>query len=173
MELKGTRTLSVPVTQAWRALNDPETLKVAIPGCESLELEGENTFRVTLLARVGPVSARFGGKAQLLDVDAPRGYSIRFEGNAGATGFVRGDIHVTLASAGAAATRLDYRANALVGGKLAQVGSRLIDAAANKVVEDFFTRFVVAATTEFPVPTEVRRFARLRRWWAALIARFR
>lgn len=165
--------MPAPVADVWRALNDPETLKAAIPGCESMVPEGENTFRLTLLAKVGPVSARFAGKAQMSDIVAPHAYSIRFEGSAGGAGFVKGEAHITLAPAGVAETLLEYRAHALVGGKLAQVGSRLIDAAANKVVEEFFTRFVAAATPVTAVPDEVVPRSRWRRWWAALVARFR
>lgn len=176
MELTGSRAVPVPIEHVWRALNDPVTLMASIPGCESIVPEGEDAFRVTMLAKVGPVSARFAGKARLSDIDAPRAYSIRFEGSGGAAGFVNGDARITLSSAGAAgeATLLEYHAKAQVGGRLAQIGSRLIDAAANKVVEDFFTRFVVAAA---PVTTAARDDSpprsRRRRWWSALASRVR
>ena len=171
MELTGSRTLPAPVKHVWRALNDPATLQAAIPGCELFEPEGEDAFRVTMLAKVGPVSARFAGRARLSDIEVPRAYSIRFEGAGGAAGFVNGDARITLTPVGAdeSATRLEYHATAQVGGKLAQIGSRLIDAAANKVVEDFFSRFVAAATPGAPAERDADPpRSRCRRWWVAI-----
>jgi carbon monoxide dehydrogenase subunit G len=174
MELTGSRTVAAPVEQVWRTLHDPVALKSSIPGCESIVAEGTDAFRVAMLAKVGPVSARFVGKARLSDVDAPRAYSIRFEGSGGVAGFVNGDARITLASDGAGTTTLGYHAKAQVGGKLAQIGSRLIDAAATKVVEDFFTRFVVAAAPQAsPAPHGAPAAPRWRRWWLAFTSIFR
>ena len=174
MELTGSRTVAAPVEQVWRSLHDPVALKSSIPGCESIVAEGEDAFRVAMVAKVGPVSARFVGRARLSDVDAPRAYSIRFEGSGGPAGFVNGDVRITLASDGAGSTTLGYHAKGQVGGKLAQLGSRLIDGAATKVVEDFFTKFVVAAAPEVrPAPHDAPAAPRWRRWWLAFRSAFR
>ncbi|WP_322068271.1 CoxG family protein [Paraburkholderia bannensis] len=141
MELTESHTLPVPQERAWEALNDTAILKVCIPGCESIEADGENTYAVALTAAVGPVKARFKGRMQLADIDAPRSYTIQFEGQGGAAGFGKGDARVTLEPAGENATTLSYTASAQVGGKLAQIGSRLVDGAARKIATEFFKRF--------------------------------
>ncbi len=141
MELTESHTLPVPQQRAWEALNDTAILKVCIPGCESIEADGENTYAVALTAAVGPVKARFKGRMQLADIDAPRSYTIQFEGQGGAAGFGKGDARVTLEAAGDNATTLNYTASAQVGGKLAQIGSRLVDGAARKIAAEFFKRF--------------------------------
>jgi uncharacterized protein len=141
MELTESHTLPVPQQRAWEALNDTAILKVCIPGCESIEADGENTYAVALTAAVGPVKARFKGRMQLADIDAPRSYTIQFEGQGGAAGFGKGDARVTLEAAGDDATTLNYTASAQVGGKLAQIGSRLVDGAARKIAAEFFKRF--------------------------------
>ncbi len=141
MELTESHTLPVPQERAWEALNDTAILKVCIPGCESIEADGENTYAVALTAAVGPVKARFKGRMQLADIDAPRSYTIQFEGQGGAAGFGKGDARVTLEPAGENATTLHYTASAQVGGKLAQIGSRLVDGAARKIAAEFFKRF--------------------------------
>lgn len=168
MELTGSRAVPARVERVWDALFESATLKESIPGCESIESDEENAFRVTMLAKVGPVSARFAGMARLSEIDAPRAYTMRFEASGGPAGVVSGEVHVTLAAEGADATRLSYHAKAHIGGKLAQIGSRLIDGAANKVVEDFFSRFVAATT---PAATTARvdtpPLGRWRRWWSA------
>ena len=142
MEMTGTRAIPAPAERVWHALNDPETLKTCVPGCESIEVDGENGYRMVVAAKVGPVSARFTGKMRVEDVDAPRAYTLRFEGSGGAAGFANGEARVTLTPTGPSATTLDYAAKAQIGGKLAQVGSRLIDGVAQKLTDDFFTRFV-------------------------------
>ena len=142
MEMNGTRTVPAPVARVWHALNDTETLRACIPGCELIEPDGENAYRMVMAAKVGPVSARFTGKMRLSDIVAPHSYTLRFEGSGGAAGFVNGQAQVTLTPDGAGATTLTYAAKAQVGGKLAQVGSRLIDGAAQKLTDDSFTRFV-------------------------------
>ena len=99
MELSSTRIIAAPRDRVWQALNDPETLKASVPGCESLERVDENTFRAAVAAKVGPVSARFNGKLQLLDVDPPNGYRLKFEGQGGGAGFANGEARVSLTDA--------------------------------------------------------------------------
>lgn len=141
MELTETHTLPIPQQDTWDALNDTEILRACIPGCESIDADGENAYLVALSAAVGPVKARFKGRMQLADIDAPNGYTIVFEGQGGAAGFAKGNAHVTLEADGDAATKLSYTAHAQVGGKLAQIGSRLVDGAARKIAGEFFKRF--------------------------------
>lgn len=141
MELTDTHTLPVSQQRTWDALNDTEILRACIPGCESIDPDGENAYLVALSAAVGPVKARFKGRMQLTDIDAPNGYSIVFEGQGGAAGFAKGNARVSLEADGDAATRLSYTASAQVGGKLAQIGSRLVDGAARKIAGEFFKRF--------------------------------
>jgi uncharacterized protein len=142
MELTETHTLPVPQTRAWEALNDTEILKVCIPGCDSIEADGENVYNVAMTAAVGPVKARFKGRMELTDIDAPHTYTIVFEGQGGAAGFSKGRAQVNLAPGDEdGTTRLGYSASAQVGGKLAQIGSRLVDGAARKIAAEFFKRF--------------------------------
>ena len=141
MEMTGSRTVPTDVATAWQALNDPEVLKACIPGCESIESTAPNEYRVAMTARVGPVSAKFTGRIVLSDIVAPTAYTLTFDGQGGAAGFARGDARVSLAADGAG-THVDYTAKAQVGGKLAQIGSRLVDGAAAKVADDFFGRLV-------------------------------
>jgi len=141
MELSESYTLPVPQQRAWEALNDTEILRASIPGCDSIEADGENAYAVSMSASVGPVKARFKGRMQLTDIDAPRAYTIAFEGQGGAAGFGKGNARVTLEPEGDAATKLSYTASAQVGGKLAQIGSRLVDGAARKIATEFFKRF--------------------------------
>ncbi|MGY6121957.1 CoxG family protein (plasmid) [Paraburkholderia strydomiana] len=141
MELTETHTLPVSQQRTWDALNDTEVLRACIPGCESIDPDGENAYLVALSAAVGPVKARFKGRMQLTDIDAPNAYNIVFEGQGGAAGFAKGNARVTLEADGEAATKLSYTANAQVGGKLAQIGSRLVDGAARKIAGEFFKRF--------------------------------
>jgi hypothetical protein len=140
MEMTGEQL--IPATQAdtWAALNDPQILKACIPGCESIERTGDNAYEVQMTARVGPVSAKFKGKMMLSNIQAPNSYSIAFEGQGGVAGFAKGGADVSLGAEGHD-TRLSYKVKASVGGKLAQIGSRLVDAAANKVANDFFNAF--------------------------------
>jgi uncharacterized protein len=140
MEMKGERVLPVPRAKAWEALNDPAVLQECIAGCESIELTGENQYQIVMTAAVGPVKAKFKGKLTLSDVDPPSSYRLTFEGQGGVAGFAKGGAEVALADEGSS-TRLSYAVNASVGGKLAQIGSRLIDAAARKFADDFFNRF--------------------------------
>jgi carbon monoxide dehydrogenase subunit G len=140
MEMNGSRTVPADIDTTWRALNDPEVLKACIPGCESVERVSDNEYRLTMTARVGPVSARFTGRIVLADIVAPTSYTLSFEGQGGAAGFAKGEARVTL-SANEPGTRIGYQVKAQIGGKLAQIGSRLVDGAAAKVADDFFARF--------------------------------
>ena len=141
MELKGERVLAADREAAWNALNDVEILKLCVPGCESIAPTGENQYEVAMTAAIGPVKSRFKGKMQLADIDAPRAYTLKFDGSGGAAGFARGEAKVELAEVSARETKLMYVANAQVGGKLAQVGSRLIDAASGAMADKFFEAF--------------------------------
>jgi carbon monoxide dehydrogenase subunit G len=142
MELTNTRIVPAPPSAVWAALNDPAVLKECLPGCESLERAGDNAFQAVMATRVGPVSARFTGRVTMSDIDPPNAYTLHFEGQGGAAGFARGEARITLAPEGERQTSLHYAATAQVGGKLAQIGSRLVDGAAAKMTDDFFTRFV-------------------------------
>jgi len=132
----------IPASQAdtWAALNDPEILKACVPGCESIERLADNEYQMLMVARIGPVSAKFKGKLNLSDLNPPHSYAIAFEGQGGAAGFGKGSAQVQLAPGGEG-TMLSYQVKANVGGKLAQIGSRLVDAAARKISQDFFNAF--------------------------------
>ena len=140
MEMKGEQLVPAPQQATWEALNDPQVLKACVPGCESIVAAGPDAYEVLMVARVGPVSAKFKGKLVLSDIRPPDSYSIAFEGQGGPAGFAKGGAQVRLAAEGAQ-TRLSYEARASVGGKLAQIGSRLVDAAAKKVADEFFRNF--------------------------------
>ena len=171
MEMTSTRTIPAPVETVWKALNDLRTLQSCIPGCEAIEPDGENAHRIALAARVGPVSAKFAGRLQLADLDPPHGYTLSFDGQGGAAGFAKGGARVSLASAeNGAATVLSYTINAQVGGKIAQIGSRLVDGAAQKLADDFFARFsdAVAAQSGVVVPAAVAASAP--RTWIRYVA---
>ena len=140
MEMTGTQTLPVSQQIAWEALNDPEILKASITGCDLLERTSDTEFLAGVTAAIGPVKAKFKAKLTLSDVNPPESYTIRFDGQGGAAGFGKGEARVKLIPEGAA-TRLDYSAKANVGGKLAQIGSRLVDAAAKKMADEFFVKF--------------------------------
>jgi carbon monoxide dehydrogenase subunit G len=157
MEMLGNRHLGITQQQAWEALNDPETLKKCIPGCDKFELTGDNTYSVALAVKIGPVSAKFNGKVVLSDIVAPNGYKLSFEGQGGVAGFAKGSSSVTLKpSEGAAAPdagcELDYTVQAQVGGKIAQLGQRLIDGAAKSTADDFFKRFEAEMQSRYGPP---------------------
>ena len=194
MEMLGNRRLGVTQQQAWEALNDPETLKKCIPGCDKFELTGENQYSVALALKIGPVSAKFSGKVVLSDIVAPDGYKLTFEGQGGVAGFAKGSSSVTLrplagaaeaaavppAADGASAVgdaapaeavpveaiaveaapspagcELDYTVQAQVGGKIAQLGQRLIDGAAKSTADDFFKRFDAEMQSRYGPPPAV------------------
>ncbi len=140
MELQGERLIPASVEQTWAALNEPEALKACIAGCESLERTGDDAYVAVVALKVGPVSARFKGNLQMTNVQPPNSYTINFDGQGGVAGFGKGSADVALTAEGAQ-TRLKYNARAQVGGKMAQIGSRLIDATAAKITEDFFKAF--------------------------------
>lgn len=146
MEMQASRTLAVTQQQAWDALNDPEVLKLCIPGCDKVEASGENQYAVAMALKIGPVSAKFAGKITLADIVAPESYTIAFDGSGGVAGFGKGNAKVLLVPMPAAAGQpegceLQYTVHATVGGKIAQLGQRLIDGAAKTMAEDFFKRF--------------------------------
>ena len=141
MELNSQQALRVTQQQAWDALNDLEILRRAIPGCETITLDGDNRFQVVVAASVGPVKAKFRSKLQLQDIDAPNSYTMQFDGQGGAAGFGKGTAKVRLEPGEPGVTILHYQVTAQVGGKLAQVGSRLVDMAAQKMARDFFENF--------------------------------
>jgi len=173
MELKGQRHLASDRPATWRALNDPEILRACIPGCETIERTGDNEFRVAVAAALGPVKARFQGKITIEDIVEPASYTIRFEGQGGAAGFAKGAAHVTLGEEGTG-TLLGYTVDAQVGGRLAQVGNRLIDSAALKLADDFFAAFEKqvggAAAETGPAPTAPPPSTRSRAWIYGIIA---
>lgn len=139
MELAGQRRIEAPRDRVWAALNDPQVLKEAIPGCEEVEKVSDTEFTAKVRAKVGPVSAKFAGAVTLSDLNPPESYRISGEGKGGAAGFARGGANVRLEEDGGA-TVLHYDVDAKVGGKLAQVGSRLIKGTAEKMANDFFAR---------------------------------
>ena len=141
MQLTHQQTLPVSQAQAWEALNDISLLQRAIPGCESLTPSGENQFDVLITAAIGPVKAKFKGKLQLENLQPPTSYTLRFEGQGGAAGHGKGTAEIRLESIGPRETVLHYTVHASVGGKIAQIGSRLVDMAAQKMATDFFERF--------------------------------
>jgi carbon monoxide dehydrogenase subunit G len=140
MEMSGEYRIKASREQVWAALNDPEILKASIPGCDSLEQSGENDFSAQVTAKVGPVKAKFKGEVQLSDIDPPNGYTISGEGKGGAAGFAKGGAEVQLEEDGDE-TVLTYRVKANVGGKMAQLGARLIDGTAKKLSDEFFMKF--------------------------------
>lgn len=149
--MQGSRHLAVTQQQAWDALNDPEVLKLCIPGCDRVEAAGEGQYAVGMAVKVGPVAARFAGKIQLLDVLPPNSYTLAFEGQGGAAGFGKGSAKVNLAPATeGAGCELAYTAHAQVGGKIAQVGQRLVDGVAKSMSEEFFRRFDEEMQRRYP-----------------------
>lgn len=141
MEIMGEQLIALPQQAVWEALNDPEVLKQCIPGCESVERLSDDEYAMAMVAAVGPVKAKFKGKLRIVDPVPPDSYFIHFEGTGGVAGFGKGHAEVILTMESDAVTLLTYKANATVGGKLAQVGSRLIDGVARKMTDSFFDRF--------------------------------
>lgn len=138
--MSGEKVLNLPQETVWRALNDPEILRQSIPGCESFEAVGENQYRATVASRIGPVQARFNGNVRISDINPPNGYTLSGEGSGGAAGSAKGSAQVRLEPAGGG-TRLTWNADAQISGKLAQIGSRLIDSSVNMMAGQFFDRF--------------------------------
>ena len=150
MDMTGERRIPAPRQKVWDALNAPTVLKTAIPGCKSLEKTSDSDLRATAAVRIGPIAAQFTGKVQLLDLDPPNSYRIAGEGQGGVAGFANGGATVRLADDGAF-TLLRYEVKAQVGGKIAQLGARLIDATAKQMADQFFDRF----SAEVAGPTEI------------------
>jgi hypothetical protein len=146
MKLTGEQKLALPRDRVWQALNDPEILKRCVPGCDTFEPDGPNRYNVGMSLAVGPVKARFRGKLTLADIVPPQSYSLTFEGSGGAAGFGKGSANVKLTDIDGG-TLLAYDMDAQVGGKLAQVGTRLIDGVSRKIADEFFTRFARAVST--------------------------
>jgi len=156
MELTGERLLPVARERVWAALLDSETLRAAIPGCESVTHEGDGRYLVSVLAAVGPVKARFKGRLQQQDLQPPQRYTLSFEGDGGVAGFARGSAEVELSEAEDSSTRLTYKAQAQIGGRLAQIGSRLVDATAARMSAQFFERLsaVIVEPPDAPQPAK-------------------
>ncbi|MCX7686284.1 MAG: carbon monoxide dehydrogenase subunit G [Acetobacteraceae bacterium] len=162
MEMTGERRIPAPRAAVWAALNDTEALRAAIPGCESLERTGENELSARVAVKLGPMAAKFTGKVQLANINPPESYTISGEGNGGAMGFAKGGADVSLAEAGPEETILRYQVKAQVGGKIAQLGARLIDSTAKQMADQFFDRFaanLAAARSAAPAAAEVAEAA--------------
>ncbi len=151
MDMSGERRIPAPREKVWAALNDPSVLKAAIPGCETLEKLSDTELKATASVKIGPIAAKFAGKVQLLDLDPPNGYRIEGEGQGGVAGFAKGGASVRLAQDGSD-TVLSYDVKANVGGKIAQLGARLIDATAKQMADAFFDRFAAQVATAEPAP---------------------
>lgn len=154
MQLAQQQLLPVPQAIAWDALNDIALLQTCIPGCESLAAEEPDIYVFSLIAAVGPVRAKFKGKLRIDDKVPPASYRLEFEGQGGPAGYGKGHAEVRLEPTGPASTTLHYVAHAAVGGKLAQIGSRLVDMAAQKVAADFFTKFTAVLVERHPTQVE-------------------
>ena len=156
MDLRGEYRIPADREAVWKALNDPDVLKACIPGCESLEMASPTELAATVVTKIGPVKAKFNGVVTLENLNPPESYTISGEGKGGAAGFAKGGADVHLSAEGAE-TVLNYEAKAQVGGKLAQLGSRLIDSTAKKLADEFFGNFseTVAAASggEAPAPS--------------------
>jgi uncharacterized protein len=152
MEMQGKRELAVSQSQAWESLNDPEVLKLCIPGCDKIDSTGLDKYAIGMALKIGPVSAKFAGNIQLADIIAPQSYTLSFDGQGGAAGFGKGVSKVALLPLPSGGCELSYTVNASVGGKIAQLGQRLIDAAAKSMADDFFKRFDVQMQQRYPAP---------------------
>jgi uncharacterized protein len=141
MEMTNKDRIEAPRATVWAALNDVEVLKSCVPGCEELVKHSDTEFTAKVTLKIGPVKAAFKGKMQLLDVHAPSSYTISFEGQGGVAGFAKGTATVMLEEDGTDASVLHYTARAMVGGKIAQLGARLVDSSAAKLAAEFFARF--------------------------------
>ena len=152
MDMTGERRIPAPRDKVWAALNDPAVLRSCIPGCETLERQSDDSLVATAGIKIGPISAKFSGKVQLVDIVPPASYRIQGEGQGGVAGFAKGGANVNLTEDGAD-TLLRYDVQAQVGGKIAQLGARLIDSTAKSMAEQFFTRFAAEVTATPPAAT--------------------
>ena len=141
MEMTGERRIEAPRETVWEGLNDPEVLRESIPGCESVERTGPDSFQARVAVKLGPMGAKFSGKVQLTNINPPASYTIGGEGNGGAMGFAKGGADVSLEEISPTETLLKYAVKAQVGGKMAQLGARLIDSTAKSMADQFFDRF--------------------------------
>jgi len=141
MDMSGEERITAPVDKVWAALNDPEILKACIPGCESLEKRDDGGFTAVVSLKIGPIKAKFNGEVELQNLNPPHSYTIAGEGKGGIAGFAKGGADVTLKEDGADTTVLTYVAKADVGGKIAQLGSRLIQSTSKKLAGEFFSSF--------------------------------
>ena len=149
MDMQASRQLAVTQQQAWDALNDPAVLKACIPGCDKVEASGENQYAIGMALKIGPVSAKFKGNIELTDINPPASYKLSFEGQGGPAGFGKGSAAVVL-TPNDTGCELAYSVQASVGGKVAQLGQRLIDGAAKPMAEDFFKRFDLEMQKQHP-----------------------
>lgn len=173
MKLTGEKILPLPQERVWSALNDPEILRQSIPGCEAFAQQGDNSFQATVATKIGPVQARFNGTVNITDIDAPNGYTLSGQGSGGTAGSAKGAATVRLEPA-EGGTRLSWDADAQISGKLAQIGSRLIESSANMMANQFFNRFEQVLAGEEPEAEPVAASVFLPSWvriagWAALL----
>jgi len=146
MQMKDSQTVPASRDKVWAALNDPEVLKQCIPGCQVLDMTSSTEMTATVVIKVGPVKATFGGKVTLSDLDPPNGYKITGEGSGGVAGFAKGGAAIRLEAVSDNETILHYEVDSQIGGKLAQLGGRLIDSTAKKLAGEFFTKFGVVVS---------------------------
>jgi carbon monoxide dehydrogenase subunit G len=141
MDMQGEERIEAPIQKVWEALNDPDVLKECIPGCQSLEKKSDTELEAVVSLKIGPIKAKFQGAVELKNLNPPHSYTIQGEGKGGIAGFAKGGADVALQEDGAEATILTYKAKADVGGKMAQLGSRLIDSTSKKLAGQFFDTF--------------------------------
>ena len=141
LDIEGEERIAAPLDRVWQALNDPQVLKACIPGCQNLEKRSDTEFAATVVLKIGPIKANFAGEVTLKNLDPPRSYTSEGEGKGGIAGFAKGGADVSLTEDGAEATILKYAAKADVGGKIAQLGSRLIVSTSKKLAGEFFSTF--------------------------------
>jgi carbon monoxide dehydrogenase subunit G len=148
LNMEGEERIAAPIQKVWEALNDPDVLKQCIPGCQSLEKTADNELAATVVLKIGPIKATFNGAVTLSNLAPPNGYTITGEGKGGVAGFAKGGADVVLVEDGPGTTVLKYTAKADVGGKIAQLGSRLIESTSKKLAGEFFSTFnqTVSAT---------------------------
>jgi carbon monoxide dehydrogenase subunit G len=167
MDMTGTQHIEAPRDVVWAALNDTEVLRQSIPGCQSIEKVSDTEMNAKVILKVGPVKATFTGKVTLSDLDPPNGYTISGEGSGGAAGFAKGGAVVRLQDDGTG-TNLNYEVKAQIGGKLAQLGSRLIDATAKKLAGEFFENFSEAVAPP-PETGETPAAEKKKGWFRSLV----
>ncbi len=153
MDMSGERRIPATRERVWEALNDPEILRLSIPGCQEIEKVSETEITAKVTTKIGPMSAKFSGKVELSDIDPPNGYTLSGEGQGGVAGFAKGSAKVRLQDDGGE-TLLKYDVNATVGGKMAQLGTRLIDTTTRKLTDQFFENFANAVVTPAEAPAE-------------------